>query len=239
VAETPLRFGDALLIQGRRSRLQLLRAEKDFLVLEEDTTSAQMPQRAWLALGLTAAAILLAALEIIPIAESTFAVACLLVLFNCVTMDEAYGAIEWKIIFLIVGMLPLGIAMTNTGAAAFIGTVVVDALGRWGALAVAGGLFAVTVLLTQMIGGQVTPLVLAPIAIAAAGHMGVDPRAMGIAVAMGASMAFLSPLSHSVNMLVMGPGGYTFRDYTRVGLPLSVLLSGVMLAALALFWGLR
>ncbi len=136
-------------------------------------------------------------------------------------------------------MLPLGVAMADTGAAAFIGTAVVDALGRWGPLTVAGGLFAVTVLLTQVIGGQITPLIVAPIAIAAAGHMGVDPRAMGIAVAMGASMAFLSPMSHSVNMLVMGPGGYTFRDYTRAGLPLAVLLSGVMLAALALFWGIR
>jgi di/tricarboxylate transporter len=237
LAETPLRFGDALLIQGRRSRLQLLRAEKDFIVLEEDTT-VQTPQRAWLALGLTAAAILLAALEIFPIAETTFAVACLLVLFNCVSMDEAYGAIEWKIIFVIAGMLPLGIAMTTTGAAAFIGTAVVDAVGQWGPLPVAAGLFAVTVLLTQVMGGQVTPLVLAPIAIAAAQHIGVDPRAMGIAVAMGASMAFLSPLSHSVNMLVMGPGGYTFRDYARVGLPLSVVLTVVMLASLALFWKL-
>ncbi len=239
LAETPLRFGDALLIQGRRSRLQLLRAEKDFLVLEEDTAPVETPRRAWLALGVTAAALLLAAFEVLPIAETTFAAACLLVLLNCLTMDEAYSAIEWKAIFLIAGMLPLGIAMTNTGTAAFIGDIVVGTLGRWGPLAVAGGLFAVTALLTQVIGGQVTPVVLAPIAIAAAGQVGVDPRALGMAVALGASMAFLSPLSHSVNILIMGPGGYTFRDYARVGLPLSLVLSAVMLAALALFWGVH
>ncbi len=89
LADTPLQFGDALLIQGHHSRIQLLRAEKDFLVLEEDTAAASRPKRTWLALGLTAAAILLAALDIIPIYESTFAAACLLVLFNCVSMDEA------------------------------------------------------------------------------------------------------------------------------------------------------
>jgi di/tricarboxylate transporter len=239
VAEIPLRFGDALLVQGLRSRLKLLRSEKDFLVLEEDATAAAMPRRAWLALGVTAAAILLAALEILPIAEATFAAACLLVLFNCLSMDEAYSSIEWRVIFIIAGMLPLGIAMTNTGTATLIGQVVVDTFGRWGPLAVAGGLFVVTALLTQVIGGQVTPVVLAPIAIAAAQHIGLDPRGLGMAVAMGASMAFLSPLSHPVNVLVMGPGGYTFRDYARIGLPLSVLLSVVMLAALAVFWGIR
>lgn len=239
LAETPLRFGDALLIQGRRSRIQLLRSENDFLVLEEDVMEAGTPRRAWLALGLTAAAMVLAALDILPIAEATFAVACLLVLFNVLSMDEAYSAIEWKVIFLLAGMLPLGIAMTNTGTAAFIGNVVVASLGQWGSLAVAAGLFLVTALLTQVIGGQVTPVILAPIAIAAARHIGANPRGMGMAVAMGASMAFLSPLSHSVNMLVMGPGGYTFRDYPRVGLPLSALLSVVALAALALFWGIR
>jgi di/tricarboxylate transporter len=242
LAEIPLRFGDALLIQGRRSRLKLLRSEKDFLVLEEDAAEMGgrgMPRRSWLALGLTVIALLLAALDVVPIAQSTFAAACLLVLFNCLSMDEAYSAIEWKIIFLIAGMLPLGIAMTNTGAAALVGQAVVAALGQWGPLAVAGGLFVVTVLLTQVIGGQVTPVILAPIAIAAAQHIGADPRGMGMAVAIGASMAFLSPLSHSVNMLVMGPGGYTFRDYSRVGLPLIVVLSAVMLAGLALFWGIR
>jgi di/tricarboxylate transporter len=239
LGEIPLRFGDALLVQGDRARLKLLRSERDFLVLEEDTAKTAMPSRSWLALGLTAAALLLAALEIVPIAQSTFAAACLLVLFDCLSMDEAYGAIEWKVIFLIAGMLPLGIAMTNTGAAALIGQAVVAGVGQWGPLAVAGGLFVVTALLTQVIGGQVTPVILAPIAIAAARHIGVDPRGLGMAVAMGASMAFLSPLSHSVNMLVMGPGAYTFRDYSRVGLPLSLVLSAVMLAGLALFWGIR
>lgn len=240
LAEIPLRFGDALLMQGQRSRIQQLRKNPNFLVLEEDVGEAgALPRRAWVALGLTLAAVALPAVNVLPIAEAAFAAACLMVLFRCLTMDEAYESIEWKSVFLIAGMLPLGTAIADTGAAALIGEWIVGALGGWGALAVAGGLFILATLLTQVLSGQVTPVVLAPIAIAAAQHLGADPRGLGMAVALGCSMAFLTPISHSANMLVMGPGGYKFGDYARVGLPLSLVLLIVFLAALALFWGVR
>jgi di/tricarboxylate transporter len=239
LADLPLRFGDALLMQGRRSKIKLLRAEPDFLILEEDTRAEIKPRRATLAVALTTAAVLLPAFNLLPIAETAFTAASLMILFNCLSMDEAYANIEWKAIFLIAGMLPLGLAMTNTGAATFLGQALVRALGAWGPLAVAGGLFLLTMLLTQVIGGQVTPVVLAPVAIAAAQSIGADPRGLAMAVAMGASTAFLSPLSHSVNLLVMGPGGYTFKDYARVGLPLTVLMFVVLLIGLPVLWGVR
>jgi di/tricarboxylate transporter len=238
LADIPLRFGDALLLQGRRAKIALLRRTPDFLVLEEDVGAIESPRKALLAVTLTTAAVLLPAFNILPIAESTFTAACLMILFNCLSMDEAYAAIEWKAIFLIAGMLPLGLAMTNTGAAAFVGEALVSALGGLGPLAVAAGLYLLTTALTQVIGGQVTPVVLAPIAVAAAQHIGADPRGVAMAVALGASTAFLSPLSHSVNLLVMGPGGYQFKNYARVGWRLTVVLFGVLLAALAA-WGVR
>jgi di/tricarboxylate transporter len=239
LAEIPLHFGDALLMQGHRSRIKLLRSDPNFLVLEEDAGEGGVPRRAWLAVALTTAAVLLPALNLVPIAEATFAAACLMVLFNCLNMDEAYASIEWKAIFLIAGMLPLGIAMTTTGAAALVGSALVGALGSWGPLAVAAGLFVVATLLTQIISGQVTPVVLAPIAIAAAQSVGADPRGMAMAVALGCSTAFLTPISHSANMLVMGPGNYKFGDYARPGLPLTLVMMIVMLIGLALFWGIR
>jgi di/tricarboxylate transporter len=162
-----------------------------------------------------------------------------MVLLGCLDMSEAYAAIEWRAVFLIAGMLPLGMAMASTGAAAFVSQQLVQVLGGLGPLAVAGGLFVVTLLLTQVMSGQVTSLVLAPIAVTAAQQVGTDPRGMGMAVALGASMAFLTPISHSSNTLVMGPGGYRFGDYARVGWPLSLLLLGVLLGGLALFWGIR
>ncbi len=239
LAEIPLKFGDALLMQGKPQRIQLLRNDRDFLVLEEDTGAPVTGPRAWLAVGLTMTAIALAATNVLPIAQSTFAAAVLMVLSGCLTMDDAYAAIEWRSIFLIVGMLPLGLAMTTTGTAAYVGEVLVNLLGGWGPLAVAAGLFTVSTLLTQIISGQVTPVVLAPIAIAAAERVGADPRALAMAVALGCSTAFLTPISHSVNTLVMGPGGYKFGDYARAGLPLTVLMLAVLLAGLALFWNVR
>ncbi len=240
LAEIPLRFGDALLMQGQRSRIQQLRKNPNFLVLEEDVgEAAALPRRGWVAIALTLAAVGLPALNVLPIAEAAFAAACLMVLGNCLTMDEAYESIEWKSVFLIAGMLPLGTAISSTGAAGLVGEWIVAGLGSWGALAVAGGLFLLATLLTQVLSGQVTPVVLAPIAIAAAEHLHADPRGMGMAVALGCSMAFLTPISHSANMLVMGPGGYKFGDYARVGLPLTLVLLVVCLLGLSLFWGIR
>ncbi len=239
LAEIPLRFGDALLLQGRRSKIKLLRADPGLIVLEEDTGPLQVSRRAVLAVTVTTLAVILAATNVLPIAESMFAAAVLLLLTGCLEMNEAYQAIEWRSIFIIAGMLPLGLALSTTGAAALLGAGLVGALGGLGPLAVAAGLFAASTLLTQVMSAQVTPLVLAPVAIAAAQRLGADPRALALAVALGCSTAFITPISHASNLLVMGPGGYTFRDYARVGAPLTLLLFAVMLAGLALWWGVR
>jgi di/tricarboxylate transporter len=239
LGDIPLRFGDALLLQGRRAKIELLRDEPALLVLEEDIGTRDLSRRAWVAIALTTAAFLLAALNVLPIAESAFSAAVLMVLFGCLDMNDAYHAIEWRSIFLIAGMLPLGLALASTGAAALVGNGLVAALGALGPLAVAAGLYWSATLLTQVISGQVTPVVLAPIAIAAAQQLGADPRGIVMAVAMGCSTAFLTPISHSANLLVMGPGGYRFKDYARVGLPLTLILFVVLMPVLWLVWGIR
>lgn len=236
LADIPLRFGDALLMQGHPSKIQLLRREADFLVLEEDIAGIESPRKAWLAVGLTTAAVIFSAFNVLPIAEAAFAAASLMILFNCLNMDDAYRSIEWRTVFLIAGMLPLGLAMTGSGTAEFAGNALVNVLGRWGPLAVAAGAFWMTMLLTQVMSGQATAVVLAPIAIAAALSLGVDPRGMAMAVAMGCSTAFLTPFGHATNLLVMGPGGYTVKDYARAGLPLTLLLFAVLVITLPLFW---
>jgi di/tricarboxylate transporter len=162
-----------------------------------------------------------------------------MILFGCLTMEEAYSSIEWKTIFMIAGMLPLGLAMGTTGTANFLGTLLINGLGQWGPLAVAAGIFLVTMLLTQVMSGQATAVVLAPIAIATAQTIGIDPRGLAMAVAMGCSTAFLTPFGHPANMLVMGPGGYTIKDYARVGLPLTIILFALLLITLPIFWNIR
>jgi di/tricarboxylate transporter len=153
-------------------------------------------------------------------------------------MDEAYRAIDWRTIFLIACMIPLGGAMLETGAATYLAGSVQALTGGLGPLATAAALLALTIALSLLLGGQTTAVVMAPIAIEAAGLVSADPRALGMAVAIGCSLVFLSPLGHPANLLVMGPGGYRPRDYVRLGLPLTLATSLLALAGLHWIWGL-
>jgi di/tricarboxylate transporter len=238
VGKFPLRFGDALLMVGQPDRIKVLRAEPDYLVLGGDIEPTPPRRQAVVAVVITIFVLATAALNLVPVAESMLLGTVLMVLTGCLTMDEGYRAVEWRAIFLIAGMLPISIAMNNTGLAARLGSALLLILGPLGPLAVIGGLYILTVLLTQVMSGQVTALVLAPIAISAAQQMGSSPQAAGLAVAIGCSTAFLTPIAHPVNVLMMGPGGYTFRDFFRVGFGLAVVCFVVLLIALPLFWKL-
>lgn len=242
LADLPLQFGDALLLQGTRDRIALLNSERDFIVLdpepERPNKRAPRPGKARLAVVIMLAALVTSGTGLLPVPEAMVGGALLMVLAGCLTMDEAYQAIEWKAVFLIGGMLPLGIAMGNTGAAELIGRWLVGGLGNFGPVVLVAGLFILAMLLTQAMAGPAVATVMAPIAISTAQQVGADPRAFGMAVALATSMAFLTPLGHPVNILVMSPGGYRFNDYFKVGWPLSLLLLVIILGLLPVFWRL-
>jgi di/tricarboxylate transporter len=145
-----------------------------------------------------------------------------------------YRAIDWRSLFMVAGMLPVGVALDKTGAAALLAQKIILYFGDMGHFALLTGFVILTVLLTQIINGAAAVTVLAPIAMSAAQKVGMEPRAMAMAVAIASSMAFISPFGHSVNIMVMGAGGYTFRDYARVGIPLTILLVIVLLLILPL-----
>jgi len=237
VGDIPLQFGDALLVHGPRERIATLRTDPDFLVLAEPDLPPRT-RKGWIAVAIMTAALAIAALKILPIAAATMLGALIMVLVGCLTMDEAYRAVEWRAIFLIAGMLPAGIALASSGAANWLGQVVVTALASWGPLALVGGLFFLAMMLSQVMSGQVTAVVLTPIAVAAAQQTGGNPYALAMAVAMGCGTVFMTPMSHPVNVFVMGPGGYRFKDFLRVGFPLTVLLFGAALILLPLVWPL-
>jgi di/tricarboxylate transporter len=184
------------------------------------------------------AALALATLEIIPIAESFFSAAIGLVLVRCITMDEAYKSIEWRSLFLIAGFIPLGLALEHTGAAALAGQALVNLLGGWGPMAMASGLFVITLAALQVVGNIGAAVIFAPVAINVAQQMGSDPRAFAMAVALGTSMAFLFPTAHPVNVMMMGPGGYTVKDFLRVGWGLTLALTIVIMLGLKIVWGI-
>ena len=219
-----LRFGDALLLYGPRERLQVLGAEPDFLVLTEAAQEAPRLNKAPIALLIMAAVLTPVILDWLPIAIAAVAGVVLMVLTRCLTMEEAYRSIEWKAVFLIAGMLPLGIAMEQTGAASFLAEGMVGLVGPLGPLAVMAGLFLLAALASQVMPNPAVAVLLAPIALNTANDLGISPYPLMMAVAVSASAAFLSPVGHSANVLVMGPGGYRFSDYTKVGIPLTLVV---------------
>jgi di/tricarboxylate transporter len=151
-------------------------------------------------------------------------------------MEEAYRAIDWKVVFLIAGMLPLGTAIENTGAAQLGAETLLAAVGDLGPRWVVGALFVVTEIGTQIIPTAALVVLMAPVALGTAASMGISPHLLMMTVAIAASSSFASPLSHPAHMLVMGPGGYRFVDYVKVGAPLTVVSLLVSVALLPVLW---
>ena len=241
LGDLPLAFGDALLLQGPRSQMPLLHTEPDLILLnagEIERPAVTSRSKRWLAPAIMLAALILAAFNTPLVGEIMLGAALLTVLTGILTMDQAYGAIEWRSVFLVAGMLPLGLAMTNSGAAALLSDKLIAFLSPAGPLALLAGLLVLTILLTQTMHGAAVATVVAPIAIQTAQQTGLDPRALAMGVALASSMAFLTPLGHPVNVLVMGPGGYRFRDYLKVGWLLTLLIFGVVMILLPIFWPL-
>lgn len=236
LTDLPLRFGDALLVQGSAERIRVLVQESDLILLQEDPDAVLKPGKHRRALLITLLTLGVAATGILPVAIVVMVGAVLMVLSNCIGMNDAYHGIEWKAIFLIAGMWPLSIAIRTTGLADLIVHSLINLVGQVPSLVIAALLLCLALGLTQLMSGQVASLVLAPLALAAASLVKVDPRGMAMAVALGCSLAFPTPFGHPVNIMVMSPGGYSFRDYLRVGLPLTALVMAGILVGLKLFW---
>ncbi len=234
----PLRFGDALLLYGPRLKLRVLDSDPDFLVLIREAAEALYPKKAPLALLVLACVLVPVLFGWLPIAISAVIGAALMILTGCLNMDEAYRQIEWRAVFLIAGMLPLGVAMEQTGAARYLADGVIGLIGGWGPLAVLAGIFLLTSLATQAMPSSAVAVLLAPIALNAASNLNISPYALLMGVAIAASACFLSPVSHPANVLILGPGGYRFSDYLKAGLPLTLVVLLVVLFVLPVFWPL-
>ncbi len=232
LADLPLEFGDGLLLQGTEKSLNLLRTEPGLILLAESAPSVKMTLRGWLTVLIMFATLALAVVFSDNIAEIMLGGAVTMVLIGTMNMDQAYRAIDWRSLFLVAGMLPLGVALNKTGASAMFANAILSNLGGAGHLALLAGFVLLTVALTQVINGAAAVTVIAPIAIATAQHVGMEPRSVAMAVALASSMAFMSPLGHAVNVMVMGAGGYTFKDYAKVGIPLTILLVIILLLVL-------
>ena len=238
VRKMPLQVGDAILVVGQSSDIQNLSQNSNYILpAGEYSAQAIESRKAPYAVGITVLVLALAFLNIAPTPIAMLAGAAAMVLAGCLRMEQFYAAVDWRTIFLVAGMLPLSLAITESGLADRVSVFLELSLTDASPLLLFAVIALVTMLVVQVIGGQVTPLLVGPIAIKAALQMGIDPRAMAVAVAMACSLAFITPISHPVNILMMGAGGYKFSDFSKVGMGMTAVALVTMLLGLALIWG--
>ncbi len=234
----PLRVGDTLLVQATTDSIERLDFNRNFIVAQEierhDFREGKIP----VAVGIVAGVVGLAALDFLPIVLSALVGALAMVATGCLRPTEIYDAVQWDVIFLLAGVIPLGIAMEQTGAAALIAAAVVssaDVLPLVGVLAV---FYLGTALLTNVISNNASVVLMVPVAYEAATTLGANPFAFILSVTFAASTAFMTPVGYQTNLFVYGPGGYRFTDYVKVGAPLQLLFAIVTPLGIALFWPL-
>ena len=228
--------GDVLLVSGRNEELSALHRSGDLALLGAVELPRKRLRKMKYALLIIAAVVALAAFEVMPILVSALLGVIAMFLSGCVTPDEAYEDIDWMVLVLLGAIIPLGIAMRDTGAAELIAGYLVGVtrpLGSYGVLAM---MYVLTSVLTELISNNAAAVVLIPIAIATALALGLSPMPFVVAVMLAASNAFMTPIGYQTNMFIYGPGGYRFSDYLRVGTPLTLLLAAAATVAIPLFF---
>jgi di/tricarboxylate transporter len=232
--DLPLQYGDAFLCYGTREGFELLAKERDFIVLRQDVQEKPRLKKAPVAGIIMLAVVALVIAGLLPISIAAIAGAVVMVLTRCLTMEEAHKSIDWKAIFLIAAMMPLGFAMRDSGAAQFLADIVVKIAGPFGNLAILGGLMALTLLINPFMPAVVNAVIMTPIGLATAASLGVSPYPFVMGIAYMVAACFMTPVSHPANLLVMSPGGYRFTDYLKNGIPIALLAFIVSLGLLPL-----
>ncbi len=238
VRKTTVRAGDILLILAPQDQAQDVVDWLGCLPLAERGLSVTDTSKIWLAIGIFGAAVIAAALGLIYLPVALGIVVVAYVLLKIVPLAEMYTHIEWPVVVLLGSMIPLGAALETSGGTELIANGIVGATGGLPAWAVMTVLMVVTMTLSDVLNNTATAIVAAPIGIQMAQTLGVNPDAFLMAVAIGAACAFLTPIGHKNNTLILGPGGYKFSDYWRMGLPLEILVIAVSVPAILIFWGL-
>ena len=240
VGSVPMRFGDSLLVGGGWAEIDRLQERRDdFLVLNlpaEHDVVAPARRLAPVAVALVVGMIALMTLNLMSAVTAVLVTATAMIVTRCVAMDDVYRAINWQSLVLIAGMLPMATALERTGVVSAIVHLLVGGLGDFGPVVSLVGLFVLTSVFSQFISNTATTVVVAPIAVGVAAGMAVSPLPLLMTVAIAASTAFATPIASPVNTLVLGPGGYRFNDFVRLGVPLQALcLVVTVLAVPALF----
>jgi len=231
-----LQTGDVLLLQGEQASLRSLQDEGDVLLVEGVEHTLTFPRKAPVALGILVVVVALAALKVAPIVILALAGVAAMLLTGCLTLTRATRALDSSVLFLLAGVIPLGLAMERTGLASSIATVIGNVAGERGPIVLIGAFYLLTSLLTEVLSNNAAAVFFVPICLGVADTLGIDPKPLLIAVTFGASASFSTPIGYQTNTMVMGPGGYLFRDYLRAGIPLNLTMWVAATLLIPLFW---
>jgi di/tricarboxylate transporter len=238
LADLPLRTGDVLLLQGRPERFRALADNADLWILEETEHQPARRRKGLYAMGIFVLAVLASTLGWLPLPIAFLLAALGVIATRLITMEEAYGLIDWRLLILIAGMTSFGLALQKTGAAAYLAGLIVDWVNPFGTEAVMVAFILLTMLLTQPMSNAAAALVVLPVALSTAHRLGLDPRAFAVLVTLSASLSFITPFEPSC-LIVYGPGKYRFRDFVIAGVPLTALVALVILLLVPRIWPLR
>jgi len=236
LAEQPLQYGDALLCYGPQERLRAMAREREFVVLKMDMQETPRLKKAPLAGAIMLSVIVSVIAFDLPIAIAALAGCVAMTLGRVLNMDEVYQSIQWRTIFIIAGMLPLGTAMQQTGTTDLLAGLVVQTLGQHGLPAVFLGLLLFTLIVAQFMPTAAVAVIMTPIALNTTHSLGITPQAFVLGIAYVLAAPFISPFAHPANLLIMSPGGYRFSDYIKHGLPVSLIVIAVSILLLPIFF---
>jgi len=238
IGKIKLEYGDSLLILTDRKQLEVLRQTPDFLVLEEVRSNFLRKDKVYYAVGTFLGIILLAAFNILSIVEAAVLGTGLMLLTGCLKLRDLYSHLSWQTIIMLACLIPLGTAMSNTGLSYLVADKLVELLRPWGPIAVLSGIYLLTSILTSIMSNSATAVLMIPISLSIASQLQVDPKPFLMAIMFAASASFMTPIGYQTNVFILGPGGYKFIDFMKVGTPLSILFWLIASFLIPAFWPL-
>jgi di/tricarboxylate transporter len=223
LGKTILVSGDVLLVEVKKEWLPQLKQNSSLLIISEVSLTKTRLSKTIIAAAVILGVIISAAVNIVPIVISAIIGCVILILTDCITLEEAYKAIDWKVIFLLSGLITLGIALENSGGAKLISEFLISSIGKFGGYALVSAFFLLSMLLTAFMSNNATVVILIPIAVFTAESIGVNARPFLFAITIAASIDFMTPIGYQTNTMIYGPGNYKFLDYVKIGAPLNLI----------------
>lgn len=235
---TPLHAGDMLLVEGRRDALQALAETRGFLVVGTPARPEERPGKLVITIVTLIAVVLVVSLGFLPIVTAATAGCAVLMLTGCLRPSEAYRAIDLSLVFILAGSLALGAALNKTGITTLLADWLAGISATTGPYFILAGFFVLAVVVSELMSNSGTVALLGPITISVAAKMGINPMSLLAAITFGASAAFAMPIGYQTSLMIYGPGGYRFKDFIRMGIPLDLILALIALLLIPYFWPL-